>query len=215
MRGLQRCKPRQKQTKMSTNDEKFSTVVVPSEEEVIKEKERLQTQSLYRKTIVSTISVLLVVAAIAALISTLLLSVLQISGSSMEPTLTDRNIVVLLRGTSPKRGDIIGFYWNNKLLVKRVVGLPGDIVSMDDVGNLYINGELLNEGYITEESRSQGQYDIDFPFVVPEEEFFVLGDNRLVSVDSRAEAIGCVRRDQMIGRVFCEVWPKLVFDFDG
>ncbi len=197
---------------MSNDKVNLRQVSLPSEEAVLKEKERLANQKKYRRTVLSTISVLLVVAAVAALVSTLLLSVLQISGASMEPTLHDKDVVVLLRGTNPKRGDLIGFYWNNKLLLKRIVGLPGDIVDIDENGNLYINGELLDEPYITDESRSQGQYDVGFPFVVPEEEFFVLGDNRAVSVDSRAEAIGCVRRDQMIGRVVFEVWPQIRFD---
>ena len=151
-----------------------------------------------------TISVLVVVAAVSVLIATLLLPILQISGDSMSPTFNDKEIVVMWKSDNLKRGDVIGFYYQGKVLLKRIIAEPGDTVVIDDDGNVYVNKELLKEEYVAE--KSLGNCDIEFPYTVPEQSYFVMGDKRSNSVDSRSSAIGSVPKDQIIGRVFLRVW---------
>ncbi len=139
------------------------------------------------------------------LLETLLLPVLQIFGSSMVPTVYDGEFVVAMRHVVPKRGDIIAFYSGDKILVKRVIGLPGEQISMDKWGRVYIDGELLDEPYL--EKTAVGGCDIGFPCRVPEEAVFVMGDNREVSMDSRNSAVGCVQRGQFIGKLIFRIWP--------
>ena len=148
---------------------------------------------------------LTIVAAVAVLIATLVLPVLQIEGTSMEPTLSNGDVVVLAKTTRFDRGDLCGFTWNNKLLVKRVVGLPGDWIEIDDKGVIYLNGKKLDEPYVQE--HSMGECDLEFPFQVPAEQYFVLGDMRESSIDSRNTLIGCIQKDQIVGKVFFRVWP--------
>ena len=152
-----------------------------------------------------TISVLTYMAAVAALIATLVLPVLQIEGTSMEPTLVNGDIVLLTKTTDFGRGDICGFSWNNKILVKRVIGIPGDWIEIDTDGTVYLNGEKLDEPYA--EQIAFGECDLDFPFQVPQEQYFVLGDMRESSIDSRNTLVGCVETDQIIGKILFRIWP--------
>ena len=180
-------------------------ISLPSRKQVETERKRYRWQKAYFKALRGTISVLTYVAAVAALIATLVLPVLQIEGTSMDPTLTSGDIVLLKKSSRMNRGDICGFSWNNKLLVKRVIGIPGDWIEIDLDGTVYRNGEKLDEPYA--EQISLGECDIEFPFQVPPEEYFVLGDMRESSVDSRSTLIGCVEMDQIVGTVSFRVWP--------
>lgn len=180
-------------------------IEIPSLAEIEKERKRIRRGVYYRRALRGTISVLVVVAAIAVLITTLFLPILQISGDSMSPTLEHDEIVVLLKTRELHRGDLIGFYYQGKILLKRVVGLPEDTLVIDANGNVYINGELLEEPYVTE--KSLGDCDLEFPYEVPGDGYFVMGDQRSNSVDSRNSAIGTVTSEDIIGRVFLRVWP--------
>ena len=178
---------------------------VPSMEQIERERKRLRRGVYYRRALRGTVSVLVVVAAIAVLITTLFLPILQVSGDSMRPTLEHNEIVVLLKQKDVQRGDLIGFYFQGKILLKRVIALPGDTVVMDAEGNVYVNEELLQEPYVTE--KSLGNCDLEFPFTVPGDGYFVMGDRRSNSVDSRNTMIGTVSPEDIIGEVFLRVWP--------
>ena len=192
-------------------DKQDKNVNIPSLTEIQSERKRIRRGTYYRQALQGTVSVLLVVAAIAVLITTLFLPILQISGDSMAPTLEHDEIVVLLKTKKFERGDLIGFYYQGKILLKRVIALPGDEVAIDASGNVYVNGELLEEPYVTE--LGLGDCDLEFPFKVPGTSYFVLGDRRSNSVDSRNSVIGAVSRDDIIGKVFIRVWPIPKFGF--
>ena len=178
---------------------------LPSIRQIESERKRYRWQQAYFKALRGTISVLTYMAAVAALIATLALPVLQIEGSSMEPTLTSGDIVLLTKTSTFGRGDICGFAWNNKILVKRVIGIPGDWIEIDTDGTVYRNGEKLDEPYA--EQIAFGECDLEFPFKVPQEQYFVLGDMRESSIDSRNTLVGCVEDDQIIGKIFLRIWP--------
>lgn len=180
-------------------------VPIPSREQVEQERKRLRYWAAYRAAFRSTVYVLLVVAAVAVIISTLFLPLLQVSGTSMEPTLEDGNVILLFKTSKFQTGDLIGMYHEGKILLKRVIGGPGDFVKMDEAGNVYVNDVLLEEPYVSE--KSLGECDVTFPYQVPDESYFVLGDHRSVSIDSRSSAIGCVRDEEIIGRVVLRIWP--------
>ena len=182
---------------------------IPTTEEVAAERERLAYQSRYKQVLRSTVYTLVVVAAIAALLATLFLPVLQVSGDSMNPTLQDRDVLVLVKTDRLKTRDLCGFYWQNKLLLKRIIALPGDVVALDEDGVVTVNGETLDEPYVDE--LALGECDIKFPYQVPENRYFVLGDHRATSIDSRSSVIGCVEKSQILGKVFLRVWPLPVF----
>lgn len=192
---------------MKEHDIKFAAI--PSTEEVKAERERLAYRSRYTRVLRSTIYALVVVAAVAVLLATLFLPVLQVSGDSMNPTLQDKDVIVLVKSSSLKTGDLCGFYWQNKLLLKRVIGLPGDIISLDENGVVTVNGTVLDEPYVDE--LALGECDIKFPYQVPENRYFVLGDHRATSIDSRSSVIGCVEKNQIVGKVFIRVWPLSSF----
>ena len=178
---------------------------LPTIKQVETERKRYRRQKAYNKALSGTIYVLTIVAAVAVLIATLVLPVLQIEGTSMEPTLVNGDVVLLTKTTSFDRGELCGFSWNNKLLIKRVIGIPGDWIEIDTDGTVYLNGEKLDEPYA--ERLSVGECDLEFPFQVPQEQYFVLGDMRESSIDSRNTLIGCVAKDQIVGKVFFRIWP--------
>ena len=180
-------------------------VPVPSLAEIQRERKRIRRKTYYRQALRSTVSGLVVLAAVAVLITTLLLPILQISGDSMYPTLTHNEIVVLLKTRDYQRGDLIGFYYQGKILLKRVIALPEDEVVIDSDGNVYVNAQLLEEPYVTD--KSLGDCDLEFPYKVPGTGYFVMGDRRSNSVDSRNSMVGTVSQDDIIGKVFLRVWP--------
>ena len=186
-------------------------VSVPSLTEIQSERKRIRRGTYYRQALRGTVSVLLVVAAVAVLITTLFLPILQISGDSMSPTLEHDEIVVLLKTKKFERGDLVGFYYQGKILLKRVIALPEDEVAIDADGNVYVNGELLEEPYVTD--KGLGDCDLEFPYKVPGTSYFVLGDRRSNSVDSRNSVVGAISRDDIIGKVFIRVWPIPKFGF--
>ena len=180
-------------------------VSLPTMNQIETERKRYRRQKAYNKALRGTVYVLTIVAAVAVLVATLILPVLQIEGTSMEPTLSNGDIVLLTKTTRFERGDLCGFTWNNKLLIKRVIGLPGDWIEIDTDGTIYLNGEKLEEPYV--EHKALGECDLEFPFQVPQEQYFVIGDMRESSIDSRNTVIGCIPKDQIVGKVFFRVWP--------
>lgn len=169
------------------------------------ELKRVRYKGRYRRALRSTISVLIVVAAIAILVATLLLPILRIYGSSMTPTLREGEIVVSVKGSDVKRGEILAFYYNNKVLIKRVIAFPGEWIDIDDTGYVTVDGKELEEPYLKE--HSLGDMNITLPYQVPEGRYFVMGDHRSTSVDSRNTAVGCVAEEQIVGRIVFRVWP--------
>lgn len=187
---------------MSSNEK--APVSMPSLQQVEAELENINYKKRFRNTLLSTISILIVVAAVAVLISTLFFPVIQVSGNSMEPTLKDGDILVLVKSDKVSYGDLCCVSWQNKTLLKRVIGLPGDIITINQQGDVYVNDELLDEPYVPE--KCLGSCDIEFPYEVPDNKLFLLGDQRSISVDSRSSAIGSVGMDQVVGRVLFKVW---------
>ena len=180
-------------------------VDLPSMEQIIRERERLRYRRRYSRTLKSTVAVLVVVAAAAVLVATLWMPVLRIYGTSMSPTLTDGQIVVTLKGSKFEPGELVAFYYGNKLLIKRVIAGPADWVDLDESGSVFVNGDLLDEPYLT--AKAFGETNIELPYQVPDGRYFVMGDNRATSVDSRTTAISCVADDQIVGRVVFRIWP--------
>lgn len=159
----------------------------------------------YKGVLKNTVFSLVVIAAVAALAAMLLFPVLQISGTSMTESLQDEDVCMALNSKSYKTGDVVAFYFNNNILVKRVIAGPGDWVDIDDEGNVTVNGTLLDEPYVSE--KSKGICDIELPYQVPDGRCFVMGDHRETSVDSRSTAVGCVSDDMVIGRIILRIWP--------
>ena len=184
---------------------KNTEVSLPTKKQVEAERKRYRRQKAYNKALGGTVYVLTIVAAVAVLIATLILPVLQIEGKSMEPALHNGDIVLLVKTTRFDHGDLCGFTWNNKLLIKRVIGVPGDWIEIDTDGTVYLNGEKLEEPYV--QQKAFGECDLEFPFQVPQEQYFVIGDMRESSIDSRNTLIGCIPKDQIVGKVFFRVWP--------
>ena len=178
---------------------------IPTIEQLEAELQRDRYNKRYGRVLRSTIYTLITVAAVAVLVATLWLPVLQIYGSSMAPTLVDGNIVVSLKAGDLKTGDIVAFYYNNKILVKRVIAGPGDWVDIKEDGTVYVNNEELDEPYLTE--KAFGDCNIELPYQVPDSRIFVMGDHRSVSVDSRNTAVGCVADEQIVGKLVLRIWP--------
>lgn len=174
-------------------------------EQIERELNRVRYKQRYGRTLRSTVYALITVAAMAILVATLFLPVLQIYGSSMTPTLKDGQLIVSLKEADFQTGDIIAFYYNNKILVKRVIANTGDWVDIDKDGNVFVNDELLDEPYVAE--KAVGECNITLPYQVPEGKTFVLGDHRSVSIDSRHTSVGCVSEEQIVGKLIMRIWP--------
>ncbi len=177
----------------------------PSVEQLEGEIKRVKYKSKYRSVMKSTVYTLITVAAIAVLVATLWLPVLQIYGSSMAPTLQDGEIIFTIKTSKFERGDIAAFYYNNKILVKRVIAGPGEWVNIDGDGTVYINGSPISEPYL--EEKAFGDTNIELPYQVPDGKYFVMGDHRATSADSRNTAVGCVDKEQLVGKILFRVWP--------
>ena len=183
--------------------------VLPTSKEVEKEIKRVQYKAKYRKTLKSTLYALITAAAAAVLVATLWLPVLQIYGSSMAPTLIEGEIVVCVKTENLNQGDIIAFYYGNKVLVKRYIAGPGQWIDIREDGTVYVDNVKLDEPYITE--KSFGICDIELPYQVPDGTYFLMGDQRDTSVDSRHSSIGCVSKDSIVGKIVYCVWPFSLF----
>lgn len=184
---------------------KFNIADYPTAQQLENELKRIRYRRDYRKIFVSTISSLTVVAAIAVLISTLLLPVLRVTGTSMTPTLENNEFVICSKASDFKSGDIVAFYYNNKILLKRVIGTSGDVIDISDDGTVHKNGKLLSEPYLNE--KSLGTCDIELPYQVPDNRIFVMGDHRQTSIDSRTLSVGCIADEYIIGKVIFRLWP--------
>lgn len=184
---------------------KKQTPPIPPLEELEAELKRMKYNKRYGSVLRSTVYALIIVAAIAILIAVLVFPVLRIHGSSMTPNLYDGNIVVCLKNSKYEVGDSIAFYYNNKILVKRVIARSGEWVDIDENGYVYVNGEKIEEPYV--QDHALGECDIELPYQVPDGRVFVMGDHRSVSVDSRSTSVGCVSDEQIVGRLLFRVWP--------
>ncbi|MBE6806806.1 MAG: signal peptidase I [Ruminococcaceae bacterium] len=200
-----------KQEKSRREEGKHEKKSLPELEPLQKELKREKYKRRFRRVLRSTVSVLVVVAAVAALIATLVLPVLQIAGTSMEPSLSEGDIVALVKSGDLENGDLCAFYYSNKVLIKRVIAKPGDYLWMESDGTVVLNGEKLEEPYVTK--KALGECDIEFPYQVPENHYFVMGDQRETSIDSRSSTIGCIAEDQIIGKLLCKFWPLTEFEW--
>lgn len=177
----------------------------PSSDQLQAELTRERTKFLFFRTLRSTVFSLVVVAAAAVLVAVLVLPILQISGNSMTDTLQDQDIVVALRGSNCETGDVVAFYFNNKILVKRVIARSGQWVNIDNAGNVFVDGVMLDEPYVAD--RALGDCNIKLPYQVPESRVFVMGDHRSVSIDSRNTTVGCIAEEQIVGKLLFCAWP--------
>lgn len=184
-------------------------LAIPETESLEMELNRVRYKERYTKVIRSTIYSLITVAAVAVLVATLWMPVLQIYGGSMTPVLNDGDIVVSIKNKGSKPGEIIAFYYNNKILIKRVIAVSGDWVNIEENGTVFVNGEELVEPYISE--KAYGDTNIEFPYQVPESKIFVMGDHRDVSADSRNTAVGNISQEQILGKIVFRIWPLKSF----
>jgi signal peptidase I len=185
--------------------EKKKQLITLTTEEIERELKRVRYKERYGRTLRSTVYALITVSAVAILVATLLLPVLHIYGDSMTPTLTDGELIVSIKDADFEAGEIIAFYYNNKILVKRVIANSGDWVDIEEDGDVRVNGELINEPYVDKKAR--GECNIKLPYQVPEGKVFVMGDHRSASIDSRHSSIGCVSDEQIVGKLVLRIWP--------
>lgn len=204
--------PRKEQkSKEKKRDRVWQLDELPTADQLQSEVKRRKYVRNYLRIAKSTVSSLIVVAAVAVIIATLLLPVLRVTGSSMSPTLQNDELVICQKTANFERGDIIAFYYNNKILLKRVIALSGDYVFIDTDGTVYVNDLPIDEPYVSE--KALGECDIEFPYQVQEERVFVMGDHRSTSVDSRSSEVGCIAEEAIIGRVSLRVWPFEKLEF--
>lgn len=178
---------------------------IPELSQLETELRRERYKNKYRRTVSSTVWLLVIAAAVAILVATLWMPVLQIYGESMTPTLEDGDIVVSVKSSDFEPGDVVAFYYNNKILVKRVIAQAGDWVNIDDEGTVYVNDVELDESYL--EEKAFGECDLTLPYQVPDGRIFVMGDHRSVSIDSRSSQVGCIAQEQIVGKLTFRVWP--------
>ena len=186
---------------------------LPKLEELQRELGRERYKRRFRRVLRNTVDALIVVAAVAAIIATLVFPVLQIAGTSMEPNLNDGDIVLLAKTDKFETGDLCAFYFSNKILIKRVIATPGDYLWIESDGTVFVNGIELDEPYVQE--KALGECDIAFPYQVPESAYFMMGDQRETSIDSRSSVIGCITVDQTLGKILCKFWPLSAFKWLG
>lgn len=171
--------------------------------------ETKENQNVSRKQYVrelrKTILILAAVFAGILLLAMFAMPVYRITGNTMNPTLDEGNIVLSIRTGNLKEGDLAAVRYSDKILVRRVIGLPGDRIEMDESGTVRVNGEVLAEDYVS--NPEAGQTDLTYPFVVPEGQYFMMGDNRSVSIDSRNSAIGCIPEDMIAGKLMMRIFP--------
>ena len=178
---------------------------LPSSGEVEQELKRERYKRRYRSTLKSTLFALVTAAAAAVLVATLWLPVLQIYGASMTPTLQEGEIVVSVKADQLEPGDIVAFYYGNKVLIKRYIAGPGQWVNILEDGTVLVNDQVLEEPYLTH--KALGICDLEFPYQVPDKTYFLLGDERETSVDSRHSSVGCISEEEMVGKIIFRVWP--------
>lgn len=178
---------------------------IPSSSEVEMELKRERYKRRYRSTLKSTLFALVTAAAAAVLVATLWLPVLQIYGASMTPTLQEGEIVVSVKADDLEPGDIVAFYYGNKVLIKRYIAGPGQWVNILEDGTVLVNDQVLEEPYLTH--KALGICDLEFPYQVPDKTYFLLGDERETSVDSRHSSVGCISEEEMVGKIIFRVWP--------
>ena len=178
---------------------------IPTAEQLEAEGKRLRRRKDFVRLLVSTLSSLVVVAAVAVLLSMLFLPVLRVTGTSMTPTLENDQLVVCNKRSDFKQGDVIAFYYNNKILLKRVIGVSGDKINITPDGTVFVNDVEIDEPYVSD--KALGECDLKMPYQVPDQKIFVMGDHRSTSIDSRSSLVGCVSEEAIIGRVIFRVWP--------
>lgn len=177
----------------------------PTLEQLQAELEREKYKGRYGQTLRSTVYILIVVAAIAVLLATLFFPVFRIYGTSMSPTVNEGEIVVALKNSKFECGNVVVLSYNNKLLVKRVIAGPGQWVDIDLDGNVYVDNVQIEEPYLQE--KAYGECTLKLPYQVPDDRYFVMGDNRATSQDSRNTIVGCIAKEQIIGRAILRIWP--------
>ncbi len=185
----------------------------PDLDDIQNEMRRSKNQSKYHQALKSTAGTIVVVAAIAVLVASIFLPVLRVTGTSMQPNFAPGNVLVALKTKDYVPGDVCSFYYNNKLIIKRVIATGGDVLEIDEDGRVSVNGLVLDESYVR--TYDLGLCDIDFPYTVPAEQLFVMGDNRASSVDSRVQAFGCISKEELMGKVVLRVWPLQNFAYYG
>ncbi len=190
---------------MKTVDTDSLIAVLPTAEQLESELKQMKYRRNFRRIMRSTVSSLLVVAAIAVLVSMLFLPVLRVTGTSMTPTMQNDELIICSKRSNFKQGDIVAFYYKNRILLKRVIGVAGDYIDIKEDGTVYVNGNKLDEPYVSE--LAFGECDIELPYQVPDNRIFVMGDHRSVSVDSRSTTVGCIADEYVIGKVIFRIWP--------
>ena len=186
------------------NDER-KEMDLPATQQLEDELRRLRYKENFTKTLWSTVSSLIVVAALTVVVSMLFVPVLRVTGTSMTPTMLNDELILCVKSSNFEKGDVVAFYYNNKVLLKRVIGVAGDVIDISEDGTVYLNDEALDEPYLNE--KALGECDIELPYQVPESRVFVMGDHRAISIDSRSSSVGCIAEEYVIGKVFFRVYP--------